>query len=309
MSLTERYADQLDQLSEVMRAELRQWPLAAAGRLATTVTDQVARQGRRLRPITALSFAELYGARFYRTERGGLDRVVPPAAAVEFYHLSVISDDDGPGTATMLGSLSHHPIHRSTLLDESEKLALHGELDAAATRLSLGHAVEAGWLEGAYPSYLDYPYEQLLAWTGSLFGCAAAMGARVAGAPERAVEDAREQGVALGALYQFGDEFLDVFGVDGPSYEDFRAGRLGGPVVHLLRTLHATGRDRAAESVVRRLADGTRSVDDFGWLLALMRACNVEETMRAELSARASPLATSGLDDLVSLVLGGYPWR
>jgi hypothetical protein len=50
-------------------------------------------------------------------------------------------------------------------------------------------------------------------------------------------------------------------------------------------------------------------VDDFGWLLALMRACNVEETMRAELSARASPLSASGLDDLVSLVLGGYPWR
>jgi geranylgeranyl pyrophosphate synthase len=307
VSLPEHYADQLYLLDEVLRAEVRQWPFGATARLGDGVTGMVARAGERLRPVTALCFAEMYGVSFYRTGRGGLDRVVAPAAAVELYHLSVLADDDR--VAATLRSLAYHPIHRSALLDEAEKLAVHRELDEAATLLSLGHAVDSGWHEGWYPSYLDYPYEQLLAWTGSLFGCAAAMGARVAGAPDNAVEDARQQGVALGALYQFVDEYLDVFGAAERPYEDFRAGRLSGPVVHLLRTLHATGRDRAAESVVRRLADEARTVGDVGWLLALMRACNVEEALRSELAARAAPLAGSGLEELVSLVLGGYPWR
>ena len=52
-----------------------------------------------------------------------------------------------------------------------------------------------------------------------------------------------------------------------------------------------------------------RPVVQHGWLLALMRACNVEASLRSELAARAAPLAASGLEDLVNLVLGGHPWR
>lgn len=310
MSLSERYAEHLDQVDEAIRAELAEWPWDTVGRLGELVAGQLAMPGDRLRPITALYFAEFYGARYYRS---GLDRVVAPAASVEFCHRASLVLDNLHGisavhTAAAIRSLAAHPIHRSPLLDAHEKLALHQEFDQATTWLEFGRSIEDGWHEQWYPSYLDFPYERMLSWkAGSLFGCAAAIGAVIAGAADSTLDEARARGVAIGALHQLADDYLDGFGGGGApaSNEDFRAGKLSGPVVFLLRALHAAGRERAADSVLRRLADGDAAQGDIGWLLALMRTCSVEETMRRELVARAAVLAGDGLEEMVSLVLAG----
>lgn len=320
-SVRERYAMLLDALGQVMLAELQHWAWPEIGPLHRIVEGQVRHEGKRLRPMTALRFAELYG--------GDPHRVIGAAASVEFYHLAALVLDDvqdnspvrrglhavhtsssvstAINVAATIRSLSYHPIHRSPDLDTAEKQALHRELDETATRLVLGQSIDIGWHEGWYGSYLDFPYERMLqAKTGSLFGCAAAMGARIGGAAESAVDAAREQGTALGALYQYVDDYLDVFGRDGvllrPSFEDFRAGKLSGPVVHLLHALHAAGRDSDADTVLDRLAGRSRP-DSWDWLLALLREHNVEAAMGGDLSSRAAVLAATGIDDLVSLIM------
>jgi geranylgeranyl pyrophosphate synthase len=321
MKLPERYAEFLDAVGQVMLAELQHWAWPELGPLRRIVEGQVRQVGKRLRPVTALRFAELHG--------GEPHRVVAAAASVEFYHLAALVLDDVQDNSTVrrgvsavhtassvstainvaatIRSLSYHPIHRDHDLDTAAKQALHRELDEAATRLVLGQSIDIGWHEGWYGSYLDFPYERMLrAKTGSLFGCAAAMGARIGGAPESEVDAARRQGTALGALYQYVDDYLDVFGGNGvlrrPAYEDFRAGKMSGPVVHLLQALHAAGREPETASVLGRLADRSPA-EGWEWLLSLLREHEVEAAMKRELAERAGALAATGIDDLVDLIM------
>jgi geranylgeranyl pyrophosphate synthase len=308
----ERYADDLLRVDEALLGELTNWSWDDLGPLAGIVEAQVRRGGKRLRPLLLLALT-----RALARDTQDTDRAVAPAAAVEFYHLAAIVLDDvqdqsavrrgapsvhaaaGPNTAinvaATIRSLSYHPIHRSVLLGDIEKHALHRELDEAATRLVLGQSIDIGWNQGWYPAPADFPYARMVRWkSGSLFGCAAAMAALVARMVPAEVDAARRFGVALGSLFQLVDDYLDAFGADGvlrrERFEDFRGGKLSAPVVFLLRALHQAGRGDEAEGVRRRLAGDAVRTADWSWLLALMREYAVADSLRAEVDALVGEL-------------------
>ncbi len=305
-----RYQPELDLVNRIMSEEVAQVPWANMGEVEKIIREQLARQDPQLRPLLALAVADALGAR--------LDRVCAPAASLEFHHLAALALDDVPGdssvgsdapaahTAEMtnlainisstMRSLAYHPIHRAESLGPGEKLSLHRELDRAATEVALGKSIDIGWQLGWYQTYADFPYDQMIRWkTGSMFGCAAAMGARVANARPAAVESARHLGGSLGALHQMVDDYLNVFGEDQylrrPRYGDFRARKMSGPVVALLRRLTSADRQDEAKRVEAAFASGT-DAGGWDWLVELMDAQGIGELLRGQFSDRARSIET-----------------
>jgi octaprenyl-diphosphate synthase len=306
--LRARYQSELDLVNQLMSDEVSQWRWEGLREAERIIRDQLARKGKQLRPLLALIVGETLGAR--------LDRVCAPAASVEFYHLAALVLDDvqdnsavrrgAPAvhtTATTsmainiagtIRSLAYHPIHRCETLRPGEKLGLFRELDIAATELVLGQSIDIGWHLGWYPSYAEFPYGQMIRWkTGSMFGCAAAMGARVADASAEVVDASRRLGVSLGALYQMADDYLDVFGEDRsmhrPKYEDFRGRKMSGPVILLLRTLMSAGCDEDATRVMAAFTNRV-ALDDWDWLVELMHEHRVGESLRGQCLGQAEAL-------------------
>jgi octaprenyl-diphosphate synthase len=314
LDLRARYRMQLDLVDRIMSDELAAWEWHDLAEAERIIRDQLARKGKQLRPLLTMSVCDALGGR--------LESVCAPAASVEFYHLAALVLDDvednspvrrGAPTvhttsttsmainiASTIRSLAYHPIHRCETLSAEEKLGLHHELDEAATKLVLGQSIDIGWHLGWYSTHAEFPYDSMLDWkTGAMFGCAAAMGARVAGASaagaSAAILDAvRRLGVSLGALYQVVDDYLDIFG-DGsqlrrPKYEDFRGRKMSGPVVELLRELRSGGRDADVEHVLA-VFTGRVSEDGWGWLVDLMCERRIGEIIRDQISERTSMLA------------------
>lgn len=308
-NLRARYQQEIDLVDQIMAAEVSAWQWSNLTEAELIIRDQLSRKGKQLRPLLALSVGDALGTR--------LDRVCAPAAGLEFYHLAALVLDDvednssvrrgAPAVhttattsmainiASTLRSLAYHPIHRSATLSAQEKLSLHRELDTAATELVLGQSIDIGWHLGWYPTQAEFPYDSMTRWkTGAMFGCAAAMGACVAGASLDVVDGARRLGVSLGVLYQVADDYLDVFGDDSqlrrPKYEDFRGRKMSGPVVALLHALSAAGRDDDAERVINVLLAKV-PVDDWDWLIAMMDEHRVGEIICGQFSEQAETLA------------------
>jgi octaprenyl-diphosphate synthase len=327
-SLAERYAPQLAVVRQIMLQELSEWQWGGAGKALRIVRAQVQHTGKRLRPLLALASAGLFG--------GDPWRVCAPAASVEFYHLASLVLDDVQdnsevrrGTATVhmtsgtstainvsgiIRSFAYHPIHRCGDLSVEEKLRLHAELDEAATHIVMGQSIDIGWHEGWYPSYAHFPYHQMIKWkTGSLFGCAAAAGACVAGAGPAETEMAKRIGVSFGMLYQQLNDYLDVFATDGelqrPAFEDFREGKITAPAISLFTALEAAGRGDEAKRIACTLADGA-GPGGWEWLLATMHEYEVAAAVRREILGQAADLGRevstlsgsgqdSGIHDLI----------
>lgn len=304
----ESYAPELALVESTMADEIGHWDWRGLEFAEQTIRMQLRRRGIQLRPMLALAFTELLG--------GEPGRACVPAASVELCHLAALMLDDvqdalaaGQGVAAddaaaapastavsvaaIIQSLSYHPIRRSPQLSQEEKAALRQELDRTVTQSLMGQAMDAGWREDWYYSYADFPYERMIQRkTGALFGCAAAMGARVAGADQEEIRSARRFGVSLGSLHQMIDDYLDLFGsgeLGRAVFGEFQAGKMTGPVIRLLTALDATGHDDDARQVLRLLA-GQPVTGGADWLLALMREHAVGESMRRDLTARADAL-------------------
>ncbi len=325
-------------VEEAMLAGLDQWRWDSIPQLRRIVETQIRWGGKRMRPLLALAFTDLYG--------GNSDDVITSAASVELYHLaSLVLDDVQDNSAVRRGkpavhtstttstainvaatirSLSYHPLHRSDQLTPDRKLRLHRELDIAATQLVLGQSIDIGWNDGWYAGPGDFPYRDMVRWkTGSLYGCAAAMAAVACGVVD-AVDAAREFGVSFGSLFQGVNDYLDAFGDDRalgrPRFEDFRAGKLTAPLICLLDALHVAGQTDEAKLVTRQLAERTTTGRD--WLLDLMDRYAVADAVRADISRQATQLcrllpddaqrgSTGAVVDLIDTVMAraGIGWR
>jgi geranylgeranyl pyrophosphate synthase len=255
--------------------------------------------------------------------------VIPAAAAVEFYHLASLILDDvqdhseirrgeptvhvrvGPSTAVNLAlfvrSLAYHVINRDPAEDQAMRLAVHQELDRAATWLILGQGIDIGWHEKWYASYREFPYEKMVnGKSGALFGCAAAVGACASKVSQEMINAAREWGIAFGAVYQLIDDYLDVFGDEParhrPKFDDFREGKMTAPVIRLLAALERQSRNKDADLVVAGLA-GRGQAQGWTWLLDLMDEHDIGGRLRQEISQRAARLA----DPAIRPGCGGPP--
>jgi len=325
-----RYVARVDQL---MLAELDRWRSDGVERFWCIVNTQVKRHGKQLRPLLSLAMADLLD--------GDLELVAWAAASVELYHLAALVLDDvqdnsefrrgfptvqatstsstAINAALFIRSLSYNLIDRHPSQDPSMKLALHHELANAATRLVLGQSIDIGWHEKWYGSYRDFPYRQMIEGkTGALFGCAAAMGACAANAGASWIDGARAYGMSFGVLYQLINDYLDAFGdpvsLGRPAHEDFREGKMTGPVISLMSALDEAGREDEMKQVLSRLSDREPGSGDWGWILELMREYGVQDRLQDELHHRAGDLdrasfaltdhaADDGLRQLVSSIM------
>ncbi|NES28115.1 polyprenyl synthetase family protein [Micromonospora terminaliae] len=326
----------LDAVEQMMLAELDRWDWGPVPELRRMVASQLTRGGKRLRPLLAWTVAEAYG-------RSWQD-IVAPATSVELYHLASLVLDDvqdnsdvrrgrpalhttaatstAINVAAVTRSLSYHLIHRCDGPTPQQKLALHRELDTAATCLVMGQSIDIGWGAGWYGQPADFPYLSMVRWkTGSLFGCAAAMGAVIAGAPD--TDTVRDFGLAFGSFYQGVDDYLDTFGdetvLGRPRLEDFRGGKLNAPLLRLLDVLTTAGDGETVKSIRDGLGDRDAS---WEWLLDLMHRHGIADALRRDLAQEATHLAaehaanmptgrSAGMARLIDTVMrrAGIPWQ
>jgi geranylgeranyl pyrophosphate synthase len=332
-NIYERHGLRLAQIHKLMIEELVRWRSCEIEELWRVAHSQVQQRGKYLRPLLSLAIVDFFG--------GEHDLIINPAASVELYHMAALVLDDvqdnsevrrgvptvrsdstasaAINVALFLRSVSYQLVHSYPGLSATSKLQLHRELDLAATWLISGQGIDVGWNEGWYASYREFPYNKMVEWkTGSLFGCAASMAACTCGADPPLITAVRKFGASFGALYQMVNDYLDVFG-DGdilrrPVHEDFREGKMTGPVIRLLARLEEVGRKDDMSLVLSRLADRNSVATDWRWLIELMHEYDVARDLRSELSYRAEHLrlpsfaavsgrSTNSLREIVDMIV------
>ena len=308
-SLKHHYTSHIEKIEQLMLSELPHWQWDAVQELQELVRTQLTRTGKRLRPLLVLIFADLFESQ--------LERTYAPAAAIEVYHTATLIYDDiqdnsefrrglpcahvtnstsiAMNLAGTIRSFMYHILHHDCTLTAVEKLETHRRIDTAATCVSLGQSIDIGWHEGWYPGYQDYPYEQMVKWkSAALFGCAAGLGAYIAGAPGNEVQQAENAGIELGVLFQMVDDYLDIFGdpkiMRRPLFNDFREGKLTHPVIVFLDKLSATSNNPLSSKVLESLAERNAYQMDWQWLVQLLEEFNVREDLRRIFQLRATRL-------------------
>jgi octaprenyl-diphosphate synthase len=90
--------------------------------------------------------------------------------------------------------------------------------------------------------------------TGSLFACAAQLGATISGAPQEVVGLLKNYGARIGTAYQIYDDCLDIAGTESETGKtlgtDLRKGKLTLPVLTLLESASAFDRERCCALVL-----------------------------------------------------------
>ena len=219
------------------------------GWLAADGSEITASGGKAVRPALAVLSAEAAGA---PAEVG-----VPGAVAVELVHnFSLLHDDlmDGdterrhratawtafnPSLAILAGD-ALLALAQQVLLDVGDErgLAAGRSLGAATQDLITGQADDL-----AFETRTGVTVDEVLAMeagkTGALLGCAASIGAELAGAPAELVHGLSAYGGHLGLAFQLVDDLLGIWGdpsVTGkPVLSDLRARKKSVPVVVALQ--------------------------------------------------------------------------
>ena len=227
-----RLQDYLEFQRDRINGRLDQLVPAAAEppRLAEAMRYSLLLPGKRLRPILALAVAQML--------RGRPEDVLDPACAVELVHASSLILDDLPcmdNAALRRGK----PTNHLTFGEDVAILAAFGLLNRAfeilaeapavgakgaalaELRRSFARAIGAAGLIGGqivdlestdkaiHFETLEYIHSHK---TGALFGCAAEVGARLAGASQRELAAILAYAKNLGLAFQIVDDLLDVIG-------------------------------------------------------------------------------------------------
>jgi geranylgeranyl diphosphate synthase, type I len=188
---------------------------------------------------------------------------VPGAAAVELVHnYSLLHDDviDGdrerrhrPAVWALYGVGKAIIVGDALVNLALELLVETTNRDAAVAELlrANGAMIEGQAYDMAFESRLDVSVAESITMaarkTGALLSCAAAIGALLAGAPERAVAALRAYGRHLGLAFQAADDLLGIWGdparTGKPRWSDLDSGKKSIPVAAAL----ANRSDAAAE--------------------------------------------------------------
>jgi geranylgeranyl pyrophosphate synthase len=305
----QRYADHIDQIGQLIAKEITYWNWDEAPQMKALVMRYLQRSGKRLRPLLALLFADLFD--------GAMETIHWPAAAIEVYHTATLIYDDiqdnsefrrgqpcahitaststAMNLAAVVRTLMYHFLHQSPHLSTTQKLEVHQRLDHAATLVALGQSIDIGWHEGWYSSYQHFPYKRMIQWkSATLFGCTAAIGTLLSGAHADDVNKADELGTEIGLLFQMVDDFLDVFGDSAtmrrPLFNDFREGKVTFPVIYLLTQLSAEGREDKVKNILQCLAERDAQNVNWQWLVDLMLEYGIDYHLRNQFQEQVDQL-------------------
>lgn len=217
--------------------------------------------GKRLRPLVALLSGGATGS--LGTEHLDL------AVIVELIHLATLVHDDimddaerrraqptvnarwGNSLSVLLGDvLFAHALNLATDFDDTN---ISRRIAQTATEVCSGEMIQTQRRFDLQLSREEY-FRIIGMKTGSLFACAAELGAVISGAPREIVRQMQSYGAQIGTAYQIYDDCLDIAGTEVGTGKtlgtDLRKGKLTLPVLALLESASTFERERCATLVL-----------------------------------------------------------
>jgi octaprenyl-diphosphate synthase len=248
---------QLDEVDRLITAQTAEFDPALEGYVAYAIGGG----GKRLRPLVAL----LSGGATGSLVSGHRDLAV----IVELIHLATLVHDDimdeaerrrsqptvnarwGNSLSVLLGDvLFAHALNLSTDFDDTN---ISRTIARTATEVCSGEMIQTQRRFDLQLSREEY-FRIIGMKTGSLFACAAELGAVISGAPDGVVRRMKSYGAKIGTAYQIYDDCLDIAGTEAETGKtlgtDLRKGKLTLPVLTLLESASAFDRERCCALVL-----------------------------------------------------------
>ena len=254
---------QLDEVDRRITAQTAAFDPAIEGYVAYAIGGG----GKRLRPLLAL----LSGGATGSLTSGHLDLAV----IVELIHLATLVHDDimdeaerrrsqptvnarwGNSLSVLLGDVLF--AHALNLATDFEDTHISRTIARTATEVCSGEMIQTQRRFDLQLSREEY-FRIIGMKTGSLFACAAELGAVISGAPEEHVARLKSFGAKIGTAYQIYDDCLDIAGTEAETGKtlgtDLRKGKLTLPVLTLLESASAFDRERCCSLSPGREAGG-----------------------------------------------------
>lgn len=301
------------------------------------------RSGKLLRPTLLLLTYEAAGAWGIPIKQNGMDhlqRALPAAAAIEFFHnFTLIHDDIEDGDVER----RHYPtvwslwgipcaINTGDGLNSLSRLALFKLLDAgvdAQLVIQLGKCFDHACLLVTEGQHLDLCFEtqekvsipqyleMITRKTAALMACATEIGARLGSRDEFIIEKLRQFGLQLGMAFQIRDDLLGIWATQSETGKtpagDLIRRKKTLPVVHALQ--HALPQD---QSFLRMFYQSQTKPDDeqVGHLLeifdraqsraycqdALSKQCELARETLTQVSEATVSLGQTALSDLAIFI-------
>ncbi len=301
---------QLDEVDRRITAQTAAFDPAIEGYVAYAIGGG----GKRLRPLLAL----LSGGATGSLGSGHLDLAV----IVELIHLATLVHDDimdeaerrrsqptvnarwGNSLSVLLGDvLFAHALNLATDFDDTN---ISRTIARTATEVCSGEMIQTQRRFDLQLSREDY-FRIIGMKTGSLFACAAELGAVISGAPEETVARMKSFGAKIGTAYQIYDDCLDIAGSEAETGKtlgtDLRKGKLTLPVLTLLESASPFDRERCCSLVLEgKLEEVTALLQNSPSDGALDKSIETAADLIREAQAELAPLGTNQhLDALFGL--------
>jgi octaprenyl-diphosphate synthase len=301
---------QLDEVDRRIAAQIAEFDPAIEG----YVSYAIGGGGKRLRPLVALLSGGATGSL--------VSDHLNLAVIIELIHLATLVHDDimddaerrrsqptvnarwGNSLSVLLGDvLFAHALNLSTNFDDNN---ISRTIARTATEVCSGEMIQTQRRFDLQLSREEY-FRIIGMKTGSLFACAAELGAVISGAPQAVVRLMKSYGAKIGTAYQIYDDCLDLAGTEAQTGKtlgtDLRKGKLTLPVLTLLESASPFDRERCCALVLEgRLEEVTALLQNSpgrGGLAASAETAG--ELIRAAQSQLASLPPSRCLDSLFGL--------
>ena len=265
--------------------------------------------GKRLRPLVAL----LSGGATGSLVQGHVDLAV----IVELIHLATLVHDDimddaerrrsqptvnarwGNSLSVLLGDvLFAHALNLSTEFDDTN---ISRTIARTATKVCSGEMIQTQRRFDLQLSRDEY-FRIIGLKTGSLFACAAELGAVISGAPDGVVGQMQSFGAKIGTAYQIYDDCLDIAGTEIETGKtlgtDLRKGKLTLPVLTLLESASAFERERCCTLVLEgKLEEMTALLQNSPADGALAASIETAAELIRDAQSELAPLAANRFVD------------
>lgn len=291
---------QLDEVDRRVAAQTAAFDPVIEGYVAYAIAGG----GKRLRPLVAL----LSGGATGSLGQGHLNLAV----IVELIHLATLVHDDimdeaerrhaqptvnarwGNSLSVLLGDvLFAHALNLSTEFDDNQ---ISRTIAQTATEVCSGEMIQTQRRFDLQLSREEY-LRIIEMKTGSLFACAAQLGAVLSGAPDEVVRRLKKFGAKVGTAYQIYDDCLDIAGTEAETGKtlgtDLRKGKLTLPVLILLESASPFDRQRCCALVLegkleKVMALLQNSLSDGALGAAIETAAELIRSAQSELGPLAS---------------------
>jgi octaprenyl-diphosphate synthase len=205
----------------------------------------------------------------------------------------------GNSLSVLLGDvLFAHALNLATDFDDNN---ISRAIARTATEVCSGEMIQTQRRFDLQLSRDDY-FRIIGMKTGSLFACAAELGAVISGASEESVARLKTFGAKIGTAYQIYDDCLDIAGTEAETGKtlgtDLRKGKLTLPVLTLLESTTAFERERCCALVLEgKLEEVTALLQNSPADGALNRSIDTAAALIHEAQAELAPLTGNACVD------------